>query len=397
MDEITAKNRIKELSDELYRYNEEYYAFDNPSVDDYTYDMKMKELKKLEKDFPQYLSPDSPTQKVGGFALNTFAEVKHTVQMASLQDVFSFEEVESYFERCRNAIGKDAIFVVEPKIDGLSVSLEYRNGEFFRGSTRGDGFVGEDVTANLRTIRSVPKKLNQNIPYLEVRGEVYMSRESFEELVKQQELNDEKIAKNPRNAAAGSLRQKNSKVTAERKLDIFVFNIQQIEGVNLSSHKESLDLLKSLGFETVPGYITVSSADDAIKRINQIADERVEYLFDIDGVVIKVDDFSKREVMGSTAKCPKWAVAYKYPPEEKETVLKDIEVNVGRTGVITPVAVFESILLAGTSVSRATLHNQEFISEKDIRIGDTILVRKAGEIILLLIHYTFSPRMDLVA
>lgn len=380
MDEITAKNRIDELTEELYKYNEEYYVLDNPSVDDYTYDMKMKELKKLEKEFPQYLSPDSPTQKVGGFAVNTFAEVKHTVQMASLQDVFSFDEVNAYFERCNNAIGK-SFFVVEPKIDGLSVSLEYKDGEFVRGSTRGDGFVGEDVTANLRTIRSVPKKLKKNIPYLEVRGEVYMSRESFEELVKQQEINDEKPAKNPRNAAAGSLRQKNSKITAQRKLDIFVFNIQQIEGVEISSHKESLDFLKSLGFETVPGYITVSSADEAIKRIGQIADERIDYSFDIDGVVIKVDDFSKREIMGATAKSPRWAVAYKYPPEEKQTVLKDIEVNVGRTGVITPVAVFESISLAGTSVSRATLHNQEFISEKDIRIGDTILVRKAGEII----------------
>lgn len=381
MDELTVKKRIEELSEELYKYNEEYYVLDNPSVDDYTYDMKMIELKNLEKEFPQYLKSDSPTQKVGGFAVNTFAEVKHTIQMSSLQDVFSFEEVEAYFDRCRNAIGENTFFVVEPKIDGLSVSLEYRNGEFFRGSTRGDGFIGEDVTANLRTIRSVPKKLNQNIPYLEVRGEVYMSRESFEELIKQQELNDEKPAKNPRNAAAGSLRQKNSKVTAERKLDIFVFNIQQIEGVSLSSHKESLDFLKTLGFETVPGYIIVCSSEDAIKRINEIADERVDYSFDIDGVVIKVDDFSKREIMGSTAKCPKWAVAYKYPPEEKQTILKDIEVNVGRTGVITPVAVFESISLAGTSVSRATLHNQEFISEKDIRIGDTILVRKAGEII----------------
>lgn len=380
MDEITAKKRIEELSEELYQYNKEYYVLDSPSIDDYTYDMKMNELKKLEKEFPQYLSPDSPTQKVGGYAVNTFAEVKHSVQMASLQDVFSFEEVEAYFERCNNSIGK-SLFVVEPKIDGLSVSLEYKDGEFIRGSTRGDGFVGEDVTANLRTIRSVPKKLNQNIPYLEVRGEVYMSRESFEELVKQQEINDEKPAKNPRNAAAGSLRQKNSKITAQRKLDIFVFNIQQVEGVEISSHKESLDFLKSLGFETVPGYVTVSSSDEAIERINQIADERVDYSFDIDGVVIKVDDFSKREIMGATAKSPRWAVAYKYPPEEKQTILKDIEVNVGRTGVITPVAVFESISLAGTSVSRATLHNQEFISEKDIRIGDTILVRKAGEII----------------
>ncbi len=380
MDEYSAKKRIKELSDELYRYNYEYYVMDNPSIDDYSYDMKMQELKKLEKEFPQLLSPDSPTQKVGGFALNTFSEVKHTVQMASLQDVFSFDEVSAFFERCRQAVNNPS-FVVEPKIDGLSVSLEYRDGVFVRGSTRGDGFVGEDVTANIMTIRSVPKKLKEKIPFLEVRGEVYMSRESFDELVRQQELNDEQPAKNPRNAAAGSLRQKNPKITAQRKLDIFVFNIQQIEGVSLSSHKESLDYLKSLGFETIPGYIEVKDTKEALNRINGIGMERVNYQFDIDGVVIKVNSFEYRELIGSTAKYPKWAVAYKYPPEEKETKLIDIEVKVGRTGVITPVAIFESIILAGTSVSRATLHNQEFISEKDIRIGDTILVRKAGEII----------------
>ena len=380
MDEYSAKKRIKELSDELYRYNYEYYVMDNPSIDDYSYDMKMQELKKLEKEFPQLLSPDSPTQKVGGFALNTFSEVKHTVQMASLQDVFSFDEVNAFFERCRQAVNSPS-FVVEPKIDGLSVSLEYRDGVFVRGSTRGDGFVGEDVTANIMTIRSIPKKLKEKIPFLEVRGEVYMSRESFDELVRQQELNDEQPAKNPRNAAAGSLRQKNPKITAQRKLDIFVFNIQQIEGVSLSSHIESLDYLKSLGFETIPGYIEVKDAKEALDRINGIGMERVDYQFDIDGVVIKVNSFEQRELIGATSKYPKWAVAYKYPPEEKETKLIDIEVKVGRTGVITPVAVFESIILAGTSVSRATLHNQEFISEKDIRIGDTILVRKAGEII----------------
>lgn len=380
MEPDIVKQRIKALTDELNMHNYNYYVLDNPAISDYEYDLKMQELKKLEEEYPQFALKDSPTQRVGGEALNQFEKVTHTVQMGSLQDVFSFEQVLAFTQRCRQGV-KNPVFVVEPKIDGLSVSLEYRDGEFVRGSTRGDGFVGEDVTANLKTIRAIPLKLKQNIPFLEVRGEVYMPKENFLELVKQQEMNDEQPFKNPRNAAAGSLRQKNPKITASRKLDIFVFNIQQIEGAELSSHKESLDFLKTLGFKVIPGYKAYENDDDILSRISEIGEERNKYAFDIDGAVIKVDNFAQRDVLGATAKAPKWAVAYKYPPEEKETELLDIEVNVGRTGAITPTAVFKPIILAGTTVSRAVLHNQEFIAEKDIRIGDIILVRKAGEII----------------
>lgn len=374
------KDRASEIRSKLDQYNHEYYVLDNPSVDDYTYDMLMQELKKIESDYPELADPNSPTQRVGGEALNTFEKVEHKVQMGSLQDVFSFEQVRNFTDRCFTEVTKPE-FVVEPKIDGLSVSLEYVNGEFTRGSTRGDGFIGEDVTANLRTIKSIPLKLTERLPFIEVRGEVYMSRGTFEKLVEEQENNGEQPFKNPRNAAAGSLRQKDSKIAASRNLDIFIFNVQQIEGKQLNSHKESLDYLSELGFKVVKDYKKVSDYDEIAERINYIGDMRNEYPFDIDGVVVKVNDFAQRSDMGATAKVPKWAVAYKFPPEEKKTKLLDIEVNVGRTGVITPVAIFEPVLLAGTSVSRATLHNQEFISERDIRIGDEIMVRKAGEII----------------
>lgn len=372
--------RVKKLREELEEHNYNYYVLDNPTVDDYTYDMLMQELKGLEEQYPELADKNSPTQRVGGEALSTFEKVTHTVQMGSLQDVFDFEQVRAFTERCMNEVSKPE-YVVEPKIDGLSVSLEYENGVFVRGSTRGDGFVGEDVTANLRTVKSIPLKLKEPLPFLEVRGEVYMPRAVFDELVSIQEDNGETPFKNPRNAAAGSLRQKDPKIAASRKLDIFVFNIQRIEGKTLSSHKQSLDFLKDIGFKVIADYCRVNTFDEIEKRIQHIGDMRGEYSFDIDGVVVKVDDFSQREVLGATAKVPKWAVAYKFPPEEKKTKLLDIEVNVGRTGAITPVAVFEPVTLAGTSVSRATLHNQEFIDEKDVRIGDEIMVRKAGEII----------------
>lgn len=372
--------RLNELKKEIEQHNYNYYVMDNPTVDDYTYDMMMQELKQIEADYPDLADKNSPTQRVGGEALNQFEKVEHKVQMGSLQDVFSYEQVKAFTERCEQS-SPNPVYVVEPKIDGLSVSLEYRDGEFIRGSTRGDGFIGEDVTANLKTIKSIPLKLKKAIPFLEVRGEVYMPKARFNELVNIQELNEEEPFKNPRNAAAGSLRQKNSKIAAERKLDIFIFNIQQIEGVELTSHKQSLDYLKELGFKVIADYIQLSSYQDIVNRIEYIGDSRNKYPFDIDGVVVKIDDFTLRELIGATSKTPKWAVAYKFPPEEKQTKLIDIEVNVGRTGAITPVAVFEPIFLAGTTVSRAVLHNQEFISEKDIRIGDTILVRKAGEII----------------
>ena len=372
--------KAEKLRSEIEQHNHNYYVMDNPTVDDYTYDMLMQDLKKLEAEYPELADPNSPTQRVGGTALNTFEKVEHKVQMGSLQDVFSYEQVRNFTDRCFTEVLHPE-FVVEPKIDGLSVSLEYVNGEFTRGSTRGDGFIGEDVTANLRTIKSIPLKLKEPVPFIEVRGEVYMSRNTFEKIVEEQENNGEQPFKNPRNAAAGSLRQKDPKIAASRNLDIFVFNVQQIEGKELISHKQSLDYLKELGFKVIADYQKLSSYDEIEHRIEYIGSMRDKYPFDIDGVVIKINDFSQRTDMGATTKVPKWAVAYKFPPEEKQTRLLDIELNVGRTGVITPVAIFEPVILAGTSVSRATLHNQEFISEKDIRIGDEILVRKAGEII----------------
>ena len=380
MEKTKIKERMEYLSAELERHNRNYYVLDSPEISDYEYDMMMRELRGLEAENPEFASENSPTKRVGGAALNTFNKVEHRVQMASLQDVFSFEEVESFVNRCKAQL-TDPVFIVEPKIDGLSVSLEYENGELTVGSTRGDGFVGEDVTANLKTIRSIPLKLTQQVPFIEVRGEVYMPVKSFEELTAQQELMDEQPFKNPRNAAAGSLRQKDSSVTAQRKLDIFIFNLQQLDGEDITAHKQSLDYMKSLGFKVIPSYVPCTSFEQIKAEIEKIGESRSDYSFDIDGVVIKVDDFSQREVMGATAKVPKWAAAYKFPPEEKETKLLDIEVNVGRTGAITPVAIFEPVTLAGTSVSRAVLHNQQFIDEKDIRIGDTIVVRKAGEII----------------
>ncbi len=380
MDINEAREKINKLVETLNYHSRKYYVEDNPEIDDYDYDMMQQELKVLEEQFPELVRSDSPTQRVGGEPVSIFEKVEHTVQMASLQDVFTFEQVENFVNKTK-MINQDTEFCVEPKIDGLSVSLEYENGNFIRGSTRGDGFVGEDVTANLKTIMSIPMKLNEPVSYLEVRGEVYMPRSVFEALVSEQELNGEQPFKNPRNAAAGSLRQKDSKIAAKRKLDIFCFNVQQIQGKELHSHKESLDYLKEQGFKVIPEYERVDNFDKVRNKISDIGEKRFSLSYDIDGVVVKVDDFAEREQIGSTAKTPRWAVAYKFPPEEKETKLLDIEVNVGRTGAVTPVAVFEPILLAGTSVSRATLHNQDFIDEKNISIGDIIKVRKAGDII----------------
>lgn len=381
MDEMTAKQRMSELRQLLEQYNEQYYMQENPTVSDYEYDMLMRELETLEQQFPQYATGDSPTKHVGGTASRTFEKVPHAVQMMSLQDVFSYEEMDAFVRRCQEQLQAPE-FIVEPKIDGLSVSLEYVNGLLTRGSTRGDGFVGEDVTANLRTISNIPQQLTNAPAFLEVRGEVYMSRKSFAALVEQQELNGETPAKNPRNAASGSLRQKNAAVTASRSLDIWIFNIQQVEGVTLRSHLESLEYLESLGFPTViPHSGKCHTAGEIRDRIAAIGEERGGYTYDTDGVVVKVDSFAQREEMGATSKVPKWAAAFKFPPEEKETTLRDILLSVGRTGVITPVAIFDPVQLAGTEVARATLHNQDFITERDIRLGDTIVVRKAGEII----------------
>ena len=374
------EKKIEELRKTLRYHSDRYYNDDAPEIEDYEYDMMMRELKKLEEKYPEYDAPDSPTKKVGGVADNSFESVAHSVRMESLQDAFSKDELREFSNRVEDTVS-DVNYVVEPKIDGLSVSLEYRDGVFLRGSTRGNGDVGEDVSGNLRVIHNIPLKLNKSIPYIEVRGEVYMPKKSFERVVDRQIINGEKPFKNPRNAAAGSLRQKDSSVAASRGLDIFVFDIQQIEGVELSSHKESLDFIKELGFNTIPTYKKVDNIEDAIAEIDRIGEARGSLEYDIDGAVIKVDDFSQRDILGSTAKYPKWAIAFKYPPEEKQTKLLDIEIAVGRTGVLTPTAILESVHLAGTTVSRATLHNQDFINEKGIAIGDVVTVRKAGDII----------------
>lgn len=374
------EKKIEELRKTLRYHSDRYYNDDAPEIEDYEYDMMMRELKKLEEKYPEYDAPDSPTKKVGGVADNSFESVAHSVRMESLQDAFSKDELREFSNRVEDTVSV-VNYVVEPKIDGLSVSLEYRDGVFLRGSTRGNGDVGEVVSGNLRVIHNIPLKLNKSIPYIEVRGEVYMPKKSFERVVDRQIINGEKPFKNPRNAAAGSLRQKDSSVAASRGLDIFVFNIQQIEGVELSSHKESLDFIKKLGFNTIPTYKKVDNIEDAIAEIDRIGEARGSLEYDIDGAVIKVDDFSQRDILGSTAKYPKWAIAFKYPPEEKQTKLLDIEIAVGRTGVLTPTAILESVHLAGTTVSRATLHNQDFINEKGIAIGDVVTVRKAGDII----------------
>ena len=379
MDFQQATQEALKLKNEIIYHNKKYYVEDSPEIDDYEYDMLYRKLQELEAQFPQLVTPDSPTQKVGGAALNKFESVVHVVPLESLHDSFSEQELLD-FDRKVRAVVEHPIYIVEPKFDGLSVALEYRDGIYVRGSTRGDGFVGENVTENVGTIRTVPKKLTNPLPFIEVRGEVYMSHDSFFQLCAKQELNDEKPFKNPRNAAAGSLRQKDSRVTATRVLDIFVFNVQQVNGETLQYHDESLDYLKSLGFTVTPFYKKCETIEEVIEQVHKIGEMRGELGYSIDGAVVKVNSFSQRDLLGSTAKFPKWAEAFKYPPEEKQTKLLDIEINVGRTGVLTPTGVFEPITLAGTTVSRATLHNQDFITEKDIRVGDTVVLRKAGEI-----------------
>ncbi len=380
MDINEAKIRVEELTKTLEYHNNLYYNQDSPEISDFEYDKMLRELENLEEEFPSLKKADSPTNKVGGSAGEKFSQVVHAVPMESLHDSFSDDELRDFDRKVRE-VTPDVKYVVEPKFDGLSVSCEYQNGVFVRGSTRGDGVTGEDVTENLMTIKSLPKRIPNAPEYLEVRGEVYMSFQSFEALVKRQEENEEKnIAKNPRNAAAGSLRQKNAKITAERSLDIFVFNIQQARGITINSHVQGLDYLAELGFPT-SFYKVCSTIDEAIEEIQRIGDNRGSYDYAIDGAVVKVDDFEQRALLGSTAKYPKWAEAYKYPPEEKPTKLLDVEINVGRTGVLTPVGIFEPVLLAGTTVSRATLHNRDFIEEKGICVGDTVIIRKAGEII----------------
>lgn len=389
MDYLEVKKRHEELAGEIAYHSKRYYTQDDPEISDREYDLMYRELEKLEEEFPQLISPESPTQKVGASVYNRFSPVHHTVPMESLHDAFSDDELRDFDRRVR-AVVENPEYVVEPKFDGLSVSLEYENGVYVRGSTRGDGVTGEDVTENIRTIKSAPKTLKDPVEFLEVRGEVYMSDESFIKLAEQQELLEEKQFKNPRNAAAGSLRQKDSRIAAKRGLEIFVFNVQQVEGKNLESHDSSLDWLKAQGFPT-PDYFKSSDIEEVIEQIAKIGTSRGKLGYSIDGAVVKVNNFDQRRLLGSTAKFPRWAEAYKYPPEEKESRLLDIEINVGRTGVLTPTGLFEPVTLAGTTVSRATLHNQDFIDEKDIRIGSRVILRKAGEIIPEVVQVLDNP------
>lgn len=377
-----AEIRIKELKDILNKSGYEYYVLDNPTMSDFEYDRLMQELIKLEGEFPEFATADSPTQRVGGEVADGFAEVVHTVQMQSLADVFSKDELYEFDSRVRAALGDESVeYVTEMKIDGLSVSLEYENGLFTRGSTRGNGFVGEDITQNLKTIPGIPLKLNEPLPFIEVRGEVYMPEKSFLRLNEQREASGEPVFANPRNAAAGSLRQLDSRIAAERKLDIFVFNLQRIEGKELSSHSQSIEYLASLGFKVIPERDVYTNIDDAYKEVLRIGESRGELAFDIDGAVVKVNSFAQREFLGSTSKTPKWAAAYKFPAEQKQTELLDIILQVGRTGAVTPNAVLKPVRIAGSTVSRATLHNIDNIKDKDIRIGDTVIIEKAGDII----------------
>lgn len=376
-----AISELEQLKKTIAYHSNLYYQENRTEISDYEYDMLVNRVKSIENEFPQLITADSPTQKVQGMASSSFEKVVHTVKMESLLDAFSYDELRDFDRKVKDAVGK-AQYVVETKIDGLSMSLEYVNGVFTRGSTRGDGTVGEDVTQNLATIKSIPKRIENAPRFLEVRGEVYMPRAVFLKLARQQEDEGKQPFKNPRNAASGSIRQKNSKITRERRLDIFIFNLQQAsDDFTVATHKESLDKLKDFGFNVCPRYILCDDIEEAIKQVEIIGNMRGEFSFDIDGAVIKVNDLAQRTAMGSTNKYPRWAIAYKYPPEEKETVLKDIEISVGRTGVLTPTAVFDTVQLAGTSVQRAVLHNQDFIDEKQINIGDTIVVRKAGDII----------------
>ena len=376
---MNPKERIPQLTQILNDANYRYYVLDNPTMPDFEYDRLLRELEELEAAHPELVNPDSPTQRVGGEAVSGFEKYTHPVPLMSLQDVFSVEELNEFLEKTLSAESETA-FSVEPKIDGLSVALEYVNGQFVRGATRGDGNVGEDVTTNLKTIRSIPMTIENAPPRLIVRGEVYMPKKSFEKLNARQEEEGKPLFANPRNAAAGSLRQLDPKVCASRELDIYIFNIQLAEGMDFTTHGETLDYLNSLRFKVIPHRLLrdVGQVDDYVMAINE---NRGELPCDIDGAVIKVNDLAQRERMGATAKCPRWAVAYKYPPEIKETVVEDIVVQVGRTGVLTPKAVVKPVRLAGTTVTNATLHNQDFISERDIRIGDTVRIRKAGEII----------------
>ena len=383
---------ILELRRELNQANYEYYVKDDPTMSDYDYDHKLRRLEELEGAHPELITPDSPTQRVGGKALESFTQVTHRVPLESLQDVFDFDELRAFDQRVRGVEPKVS-YSVEPKVDGLSVALEYQDGQFVRGATRGDGLVGEDVTENLKTVKSIPLSIHDVPGTLIVRGEVYMPKKVFHALNEEREKRGEALFANPRNAAAGSLRQLDPKIAAQRRLDIAVFNIQWAENEDFHSHTQGINYLADKGFKVIP-HVICSSIEEAVAQVQAIGEGRENYPFDIDGAVIKVDDLAQRQTLGSTAKFPRWAAAYKYPPEVKTSRLTDIVIQVGRTGVLTPKAVLEPVRLAGTTVTNATLHNQDFITEKDIRIGDTVLVRKAGEIIPEVLSVVMEKRPD---
>ena len=384
------RQEIAQLRETLNEAGHLYYVLDAPTMSDFEYDRLLRRLEELEAEHPEEVTPDSPTQRIGGKILSQFEEVRHDVPLESLQDVFDAEEVRAFFDRVAQEI-PHAAYSVEPKVDGLSVAVEYRDGVFYRGATRGDGRVGEDVTENLRTILSLPMTLPEKLPRLIVRGEVNMSRSVFEEINARREIEGKPLMANPRNAAAGSLRQLDSRIAAQRKLDIAIFNLQLCEGKTFASHTETIEYLKSQHFKVIP-QCCLHTVEEVLGEIERLGEERGNYPFDIDGAVVKLDDLAQRDMLGSTAKCPRWAVAYKYPPEQKPSVLKDIVIQVGRTGVLTPKAVLAPVRLAGSTVSFATLHNQDFISSKDIRIGDTVIVRKAGEIIPEIVEVVMDKR-----
>ena len=394
MNKKEAKERIDYLRKETAYHEKKYYDDDNPEISDFEYDMLMLELRNLEKQYPEFISEDSLTQKVGGHVKEGFEKVEHEVPLQSLLDIFNFEDLKAFDERTRKVANENNItlkYVVETKIDGLSVSLEYKNGEFIRGATRGNGLVGEDITENLKTIPHIPKKLKENIDII-VRGEVFISKAGFDKMNEEREILGEPLFANARNAAAGSLRQLDSRETAKRPLDIYIFNVQKSDTIKFASHIESLLYLEKIGFNVNPVKIVCNNLDEAINAINKIGDERENLSFGIDGAVIKVDDLSLREILGTTYKTPKWAIAYKYPPEKKETILKNIVCQVGRTGAITPVAILEPVKVAGSTISQTTLHNEDFIKEKDLMIGDTVVIQKAGDVIPEVVEVIKSKR-----
>ena len=381
MNKQEAKKRIDELNKLTAYYAKKYYDDDNPDISDFEYDMLMVELRNLEKEYPEFISKDSLTQHVGGTVKEGFAKVEHEIPLQSLQDIFDFEELYAFDERTKKTLGtQDVNYVVETKIDGLSVSLEYINGEFFRGATRGNGLVGEDITENLKTIKHIPQKLTEPVT-ITVRGEVFIGKSEFEAMNQERIENEEPLFANARNAAAGSLRQLDSKITASRPLDIYIFNVQKSEDIKFTSHYESLDYMKKLGFNVNPVIEKCNSIPEAIEAINKIGENRDDLTFGIDGAVIKVDNLEQREILGTNYKTPKWAIAYKYPPEQKATKLKDIVFQVGRTGAITPMAILEPVKVAGSTISKTTLHNEDFVMEKGLKIGDTVIIQKAGDVI----------------